>query len=170
MERCLSALVLALWSGVAAAQNYPSAAAQPAAQGDVSYVSGGVGEEQQQRMQSLAREGYTLKLVFAEQGTGAYVADVRVVVNDASGRTVLDAVANGPAFFAKLPDGDYRVTLEHRGQRETRTLHASARAGQTVVYWPQEAGSAPTPAGTRAPHAEGAALSPPHAGESAGAQ
>jgi hypothetical protein len=136
----------------------------------VSYVSAGVGEEDQARMQSLAREGYTLKLLFAEQGTGAYVADVRVTVTDASGRNVLDTVASGPAFFAKLPEGDYKVTLEYGGKRESRTVHASARAPQMVVHWPQEPGSAPWPADTRAPHAEDAAVSPPHAGPSAGSQ
>ncbi|HZQ62144.1 MAG TPA: carboxypeptidase regulatory-like domain-containing protein [Casimicrobiaceae bacterium] len=143
-------------------------ALQPRTQNNVTYVTGGVGEEQQQRMQALAQQGYTLQLVFAEKGTGAYVADVRVDVADSSGRTVLDAIADGPAFFARLPEGDYRVTMEYRGMRQTRTVHASPHAGQTVIYWSNEGGSAPLPASTRAPHAEGPALSPPHAGESAG--
>ena len=173
MIPCKSALAVAVIGGIVAA----SAAAQnntpvPTSQasGGVSYVSGGVGEEQQERMQALAQQGYTLRLVFAEQGTGAYVADVHVVVADSRGRTVLDAVANGPAFYAKLPEGDYKVTLDYRGARQSRTVHASARGGQTVVYWPQETGSAPSPASSRAPHADGPALSPPHAGESAGRQ
>lgn len=169
MKRCISVIVLGLIAGAAVAQT-PPGALRSAASGDVSYVSAGVGEEDQARMQSLAREGYTLKLLFAEQGTGAYVADVRVIVTDGSGRNVLDAVSSGPAFFARLPEGDYRVTLEYRGRRESRTVHASARAAQTVVHWPQEPGSAPLPADTRAPHAEDAAPALPHAGPSAGTQ
>ena len=159
-----------LIAAAAVAQASPPGSLRSTASGDVSYVSAGVGEEDRARMQSLAGEGYTLKLLFAEQGTGAYVADVRVMVTDASGRNVLDVVASGPAFFAKIPEGDYKVTLEYRGQRESRTVHASARAAQTVVHWPQEPGSAPFPADTRAPHAEDAAPSPPHAGSSAGSQ
>lgn len=170
MKRCISVLVLSLIAGAAVAQATPRGAPRSAAPGDVSYVSVGVGEEDQARMQSLSQEGYTLKLVFAEQGTGAYVADVRVIVTDASGRNVLDAVASGPAFFAKLPEGDYKVTLEYRGARESRTVHASARAAQTVVHWPREPGSAPLPADMRAPHAEDAAPPRPHAAPSAGSQ
>lgn len=152
------------WSGAAAAQH----TLQPHTQNDVTYVSGGVGEEQQEQMQALAGQGYTLKLVFAEKGTGAYVANVRVMIADKSGHTLLDATADGPSFFVQLPEGDYRVTAEHAGMRQTRTVHASPRAGSTMIYWTAEPGSAPEPASTTAPHAEGAALSPPHAGESAG--
>lgn len=173
MNRCKSAVAVALLGGIAATPamgqgNVPGTPAQPRNGDAVSHVSGGVGEEQQERLQALAQQGYTLKLLFAERGTGAYVADVRVVVADAAGRTLLDAVADGPAFFAKLPEGDYKVNLEYRGMRQARTVRASARSGQTVVYWPQEGGSAPLPASTRAPHAEGPALAPPHAGTSAG--
>ncbi len=87
------------WLGTASAQN-SARALQPRGQNVVPYVSAGVGEEEQQRMRELAQQGYTLKLVFAETGTGAYVADVRVLVADASGRTVLDAVADGPQIGA----------------------------------------------------------------------
>lgn len=124
------ALVVAVAGSVVA-----QPAAGPRAQGDVSYVSGGVGEEQQDWIAQHANEGYTLKLLFAEKGTGAYVADVRVRVADRSGHVLLDAVASGPAFLARLPEGDYRVNLEYRGERQSRTVHASSRAGTTVVHW-----------------------------------
>src|SRR5436305_956162 len=110
-------------AGNAAAQN-GGGTVQQHTQNEVTYVSGGVGEEQQEQMQQLAQQGYTLKLVFAEKGTGAYVADVRVIVADANGRTLLDTVADGPAFYARVPEGDYRVTVEYRGTRQTRRVHA----------------------------------------------
>ena len=109
---------------------------QPRGQNNIDYVSGGVGQEQQERVEALAAQGYTLKLVFAEQGTGAYLADVRVNVADASGHTLLDANADGPAFLARLPEGDYKVTVEHRGMRQTRIVHAASRSARAVFYWP----------------------------------
>src|SRR5439155_8181880 len=69
----------------------------------VPYATGGVGTDEQERMKALEQEGYNLKLLFAEKGTGAYIADVRVRVTDPSGRTMLDAIADGPALVAKLP-------------------------------------------------------------------
>ncbi|MDQ6619084.1 MAG: carboxypeptidase regulatory-like domain-containing protein [Pseudomonadota bacterium] len=142
-----TAFVMTLAASLAAA---PMTAAQrlqaPGPRGPVSnvpYVSGGVGEEQQQWMQDVVQQGYTLKLLFAEKGTGAYVADVRVMVADRRGATLLDAVADGPAFFALLPEGDYKVTLEYRGMRQTRSVHASRRGARTVIYWAADTGSAP---------------------------
>ena len=123
------ALVIAI-AGTAAAQQ-ASTRSQPL----VPYVSAGVGEEQQQWIAQHANEGYTLKLLFVEKGTGAYVADVRVRVTDSAGRMVLDALASGPAFLARLPEGDYRVTLDYRGEQQSRTVHASPRSGTTAVYW-----------------------------------
>lgn len=139
----------------------------PRTQNGISYLSGGVGSDQQDAMAGLAQQGYNLKLVFAEQGTGAYLADVRVTVADARGRPLLDAVADGPAFFAKLPQGQYTITADYRGARQTRTVHVGRNAA-VALYWPPEGGSAPEPASSRAPHGDGAKLTPGHAGDAAG--
>ena len=47
----------------------------PQTQGDVTYISGGVGDEWQQSMDERRAE-YNLHLLFAQQGTGAYFAYV----------------------------------------------------------------------------------------------
>jgi hypothetical protein len=144
----------------------PTAGARAAA--PVPYVTGGVGTDEQERMKALQQEGYNLSLVFAEQGTGAYLADVRVTVTDASGRTVLDATSDGPALVAKLPPGRYQVTADYRGMRQTRTINAG-RAERVAFHWPAESGSAPQPAGVRAPHGDAPPLAPAHAGQGVGA-
>ncbi len=51
----------------------------------VSYVSGGVGLDSINRLNSLAAE-FNLKLVFALR-SGAYLSDVQVVVVNAAGKT-----------------------------------------------------------------------------------
>jgi hypothetical protein len=140
---------------------------QPRTQNDITYVTGGVGTEQQATLKDLEQQGFTLKLVFAERGTGAYLANVHVIVADASGRTVLDAMADGPAFYAKLPAGQYRVTAEHAGVRQTHTVSAG-RGGLVTMTWPAEGGSAPEPAATRVPHGDAPPLAPSHAGQPVG--
>lgn len=133
-------------AGIAAIALAPLAIAQPAPTGEgrgtVPWVTGGVGESEQAQMGVLGQEGYNLRLVFAEKGTGAYLSDVHVTVADAAGRVLVDAVTNGPGFFAKVPPGQYKVTAESKGVRQVRTVHATTGNAMQTMTWPAEAGSA----------------------------
>jgi hypothetical protein len=134
MRRISASLIIAATLGAAAA---PLALAQmtPQTQGDVTYVSGGVGDEWQQSMEAL-RAQYNLHLLFAQQGSGAYFAYVPVKIADASGRTVLDATSQGPFLYARLKPGSYTVTALHLGQPITRTAEVPASGGVDLnFYW-----------------------------------
>ena len=98
------------------------------------YVTGGMGLDERSALEEAARE-YNLKLSCAMTG-GKYVADVRVVIRDASGRTVLDAATDGPWLFAKLPAGSYRIFATFGGVTHQRTVELSG-SRQTVVnlFW-----------------------------------
>ena len=139
---------------------------KPRTQNGITYVTGGVGEEQQAQMQALSQAGYNLRLVFAEKGTGAYVANVKVNIADSHGKTVLTAVSDGPGFYAKLPDGDYTITTEYKGNTQTRKIRASRNLA-LMIYWPREAGSEPVATSDRVPHAAAPAMSPSNARRSA---
>lgn len=131
----------------------PGALAAPRVhtEGSVSYVSGGVGEAELDALSTLLPEGHNLEVVFAEAGTGAYVADVHVTLTDARGRTVLDTSTDGPALVAKVPPGIYTMTAEYKGVRQTRSVDLR-RPVDLTLHWTPEAGSAPAPAATRVPH------------------
>jgi hypothetical protein len=108
--------------------------------GTVPYASGGVGLNSQEEL--AARQGeFSLKLVFAEKGTGSYLANVEVKIADASGRTVLEATSDGPWFYAKLPAGAYSVTATYEGIAQTVRLSVPAK-GLKVEYlrWNPEGG------------------------------
>lgn len=104
----------------------------------VPYASGGIGEDEQQALQAEAAN-YNLRLSFAEKGSGAYLSDVKVTIRSAAGAsdtTILSAVSEGPWFFAKLPPGRYRITVEADGQPQTRTI--ALTPGQSMkqnFYW-----------------------------------
>ena len=107
----------------------------PRTQGEVTYVSGGVGSDSVQAMREIER-GYNLRLMFAVEGSGEYLADVRVKLVDAKGRTVLDAVSDGPYFFAKVPPGRYQVVAETEGDAKTRAVDISpGGAVSQSFYW-----------------------------------
>jgi len=127
---------------------------KPVTQDDVTYLCGGVGQEEAQHMKKEAK-GYDLMLTFATR-RGDYLADVDVDIKDAKGNTVLQTACDSPILLVDLPrSGTYRVRAEAAGYtlNETVNVRGSERKGQrvasTVLNWPQrvaEAGEAATPA------------------------
>lgn len=113
-----------------------SAPLQPQTQGEVTFVSGGIGGDERDALQAM-RADYNLSLLFSMQGTGEYFSDVAVRISDANNQTVLDTVSDGPMLFAKLKPGRYRVSAEHEGHaiRKTVTVAGKRRAPLSFT-WP----------------------------------
>jgi hypothetical protein len=105
-------------------------------QGDVAFVSGGVGDEDRSAMRAMAHD-YNLHLQFALQGSGEYLAGVNVTVTDEKGKTLLDTIADGPLFFAKLPAGRYKIAVAQGGRSQSRNVvvPTSGPVAQ-AFYWP----------------------------------
>ncbi|MGZ4958984.1 MAG: carboxypeptidase regulatory-like domain-containing protein [Methylomonas sp.] len=117
-----------------------TASIKPQAQGDVTFVMGGVGEEEHQALRAIQGQ-YNLHLTFAVKGSGEYVADVKVRIMDAKGHTVLDTQTNGPNLFVKLKPGHYKVTADRDGHVLSEELEAPSRHGVSIVFdFPVEKG------------------------------
>jgi hypothetical protein len=97
---------------------------KPQTQGDVTFVSGGVGGDERSAMQAI-RADYNLSLLFSVQGSGEYLSDVKVSVTDEKGNTLLETVSDGPMLLASLKPGHYNVTAELDGQ----VAHKKATVG-----------------------------------------
>lgn len=111
---------------------------QPVTEGGITYVSGGNGMEERQALNDVAGD-YNLKLVFAEKGSGAYVADVKLSIMNMKGQKVLEAVSDGPWFFVKLASGRYKITAQTAGQTQTRQAKVvRGRLAQVYFYWSVE--------------------------------
>lgn len=107
----------------------------PMTEGNITYVSGGFGIDERDALAAVAKD-YNLKLVFAEQGTGAYLADVKVSIVGTKGQKVLDAVSNGPWFMARLPAGHYKITAAVEGKSLVRKAAVThGRHTQLDFYW-----------------------------------
>ena len=105
--------------------------------GDVSYVSGGVGTDSIDKLNSLSGD-FNLKLVFA-MNSGNYVSDVRVAIANAAGKTVLDTMSAGPWFLTKLPAGNYQVEATFAGNAVKRQVAVGAVKLNTVDFrWAAE--------------------------------
>ena len=100
----------------------------------IPYVSGGIGLDEREALSATASE-YNMKIVFALK-EGNYLADASVLIKNALGRTVLDAVSDGPWFYARLPAGQYAVTATMMEKANTEKVQIKP-AAQSVLhfYW-----------------------------------
>jgi len=119
---------LAVWlslTGIVAAQQ-----AGMTPQG-IPYLSGGVGDEERQAMDTLAGQ-YNLKLEFA-RNDGTFLADVRVTLH---GPVTVDLVSEGPVLLLRLPPGTYAVMAMVEGVTKTSKV-AVKNAGMqfAALFW-----------------------------------
>jgi hypothetical protein len=103
---------------------------QTQTQGDVSFVTGGVGLDESTALRR-AQSQWPLSLRFTGPGS-EYVADVHVQIVSAAGATVLDTTSKGPYMLVRLKPGRYTVHVNHgsvdRSQTVTVRGNGSARA------------------------------------------
>ncbi len=104
--------------------------------GDIAYVSGGVGEDSRARLNAM--QEFNLRLVFA-LGSGAFVSGVTVDVDDGAGKPLVHTISDGPIFLAHLPAGRYKLAATLGGKRFERGI-AVARGKQSRLdfRWPAE--------------------------------
>jgi len=111
----------------------------PVTEGNISYVGGGIGAGQVQAMKNL-RKDYNLLLTFALKGSGEYLADIDLDIQDAKGEKVLETVAPGPLFYAKLPQGKYKITAQYHGKSLAKSayIRKNSLARDLYFYWDKE--------------------------------
>lgn len=112
---------------------------EPRTENGVTYLCGGIGQEEQVQMKQAASD-YDLMMTFAASN-GAYVADVEVDIADARGQSVLSANCDAPIMLVDFDKGgSYRVKAETAGRTLTRTARVNDR-GQTQrlrLAWPTQ--------------------------------
>ena len=98
------------------------------------YVTGGIGlDEREALLKEAKAEGYNLKVVTAAT-VGAYLANVSVRIEDRRGATVLEGAMDGPWFFAKLPPGQYTVSVSDGQQKQKQTVQISDKGMREVIF------------------------------------
>ena len=89
-------------------------------QGDIAYVSGGVGSDESD---ALKRAAHHWPLAMRFTGPGAdYLADVHVRIVGPHDTEVLKADSRGPYMLVKLPPGRYTVHAQYKDEDQTREV------------------------------------------------
>lgn len=103
----------------------------------VSYVSGGVGDDERKALQAMNAR-FDLKITMALE-SGNFVSDVGVRIRDSEGRTVLETVADGPLLLAQLQSGTYSVTCTLNGKALKQTVRITTGSQRQLVFrWKSE--------------------------------
>jgi hypothetical protein len=103
-------------------------------QGDVSYVSGGVGQDESKALER-DRSHWPLSMQFTGPGSD-FLADVHVRIVDVHNNEVLHADSLGPFMLVKLRPGRYTVHATYKNRDHTKTVNiASKGSTQAAFYW-----------------------------------
>ena len=92
---------------------------------DVPFMSGGAGADAREELLAKERE-YNLKIIVADK-SGAYLANVHVVIESARKERVLDTTMDGPILLAKLAPGTYTIRATSDAKTLTRTVTIAAQ-------------------------------------------
>ena len=128
----VAAVLVAEWSAGAAAGTIPDSRLEIKTFENIPYISGGVGSDERDSLRAMT-QGDNLQVSFA-LANGNYLAGAEVTIKDHGGKEVIEADADGPLFFAKLPVGNYLVQATIMGQTLTRNVSIPPK-GQARVYF-----------------------------------
>lgn len=127
--------LLATAPAIAAAMSAATPLPPEQAQGNVTYMSGGIGHEEAIAMRK--EEGrFPLSLEFIKRAKPAdeSLANVNVTIKDHRGNTELQTLATGPYLLANMPNGKYKVSAEFDGQTKTHDVVVAAHKPARVVF------------------------------------
>lgn len=102
--------------------------------GSVSYLSGGISDEELDILKSKYSD-FTVHLLMTGP-RGAYMSQISVRIMDASGKEVFTAADTGPYLYVALPAGSYSVeATSQSGETKRAKVSASARGGKTQLVF-----------------------------------
>lgn len=99
--------------------------AAPPAQAEPAYISGGIGQQESQLIESQ-QAGYNLHMVFSEGPKNNYVTNVTLRIADSRGRTVLALDDAGPLTNVALPPGHYSVSTRYGPHERVHAIDVKA--------------------------------------------
>ncbi len=108
---------------------------EPKKQGNVSYLSGGIGEDELRIIRS-GQGQYNLHVLFAELNTGENIDRVKVELANEKHRHLLRLLARGPYLMVRLKPGNYILMAEKNQEKHLSRFSVGAQnATSLTVYF-----------------------------------
>lgn len=104
-------------------------------------MTGGIGEGQSNAMENEGKH-WPLMLEFAtrDHAKSDFAANVKVMVRNAKGDTVLDTTSSGPFLLARLDPGQYTVAATFAGKTMQQKVEVGKTPTRHLFLWPQGTG------------------------------
>ncbi|GAB7540608.1 hypothetical protein [Cupriavidus sp. 8B] len=112
------------------AQPYADTPLQVQEMNGITYVSGGIGDDEVKAIRSMAGR-FNVRLGFYNAKGGEALSDVTVSVVDSNGKQRLRVVSSGPLLYMQLPAGAYTLRAEYQDDSHARRF----TAGHTPVSY-----------------------------------
>jgi hypothetical protein len=108
---------------------------QPVRDGNVTYVTGGIGEDERASLESQ-RQNYDLQVINSDR-SGAYMADTTIAIRGTGNNgTLIDVSGTGPLFYAQLPPGRYTIQATNGDKQITKRVDLSGQQPKDVhLVW-----------------------------------
>jgi hypothetical protein len=101
---------------------------------DRPFVSGGTTSEEVADLRTK-QPFFSISLLTAARGSGAYLASVHVRIVDGQGTLVLDTDMDGPFLLVDLAPGKYQLEAVNEGETQKRSLTLREGSPQRVVLY-----------------------------------
>jgi hypothetical protein len=103
----------------------------------ISYISGGVGEEETTAILAEAKQWpILLELSQLENGRGVWIFGANIKIMNIQKQIVFNAQADGPYMLINLEPGDYAIEASYQGVEQKRALSVKANAFQKIsLFW-----------------------------------
>jgi hypothetical protein len=103
----------------------------------ISYISGGVGEEESQAILAEAKQWpLLLELSQLENGRGIWIFGAKIKILNINNQLAFDAQADGPYILINLPVGQYQIEATYQGVIQRKAVNIQASAPQKLaIFW-----------------------------------
>jgi hypothetical protein len=103
----------------------------------VSYITGGVGEEESTAILAEAKQWpLLLELSQLENGRGVWIFGSQIKILDSKNAVVFDAKADGPYMLINLTAGDYVIQASYLGVEQKRSISMKVGQSQKIsIFW-----------------------------------
>ena len=103
----------------------------------ISYISGGVGEEESQAILAEAKQWpLLLELSQLENGRGVWIFGAKIKILNSQNQVIFDAQADGPYILINLKAGQYQIEASYQGIVQKRSVSIQPAAPQKLaIFW-----------------------------------
>ncbi len=106
-------------------------------QNGIDYITGGIGLDESSAIREEAKR-WPVQIMLSEimEGKAVWIADVDLVVKNASHQSVLAIKTDGPFVLIKLEPGKYTIEATNKGVKQSRRLTVMQGSSKAIsIFW-----------------------------------